>query len=172
MTIIFVVFLPHSSLSAQIYHPHNFLGFFVWLFLFFVHWVQLICPYTHGYEVMHWSMVNLPEAISLKKLILSPPQSHQLSIAPQLEVGIYEPLSDPCWNVNVTILYMSWADNHSCFQVTGAVVLSCRMLFHVGPPWPLTFAVFSHTYLRWFLSLGGSPSCVWVLHSTLYFDHL
>lgn len=65
-------------------------------------------PYTHAYEKLHWSLVDLQE-LSFGRgkenilegydsgfvKILSSPLSHQLSITSQLEVREYDPLSIP-----------------------------------------------------------------------------
>lgn len=53
---------------------------------------NLCCPYMHGCGSIHWSMVHLPEDITLKKTEFTSPGSHQLSRAPQPRVGVHETL--------------------------------------------------------------------------------
>lgn len=68
----------------QVPYLANLVNFFFFFFKPIKY--KLCCPQTPGCEAFQWSMVYLPGAMSLKKTD-SPPRSHQLPIAPQLEVG-------------------------------------------------------------------------------------
>lgn len=59
----------------------------------------LICSYELVWG-FHWSMVNLLGRISLKEIDSPSTSSHQLSIAPHLEVGTYRLCSYPCYSID------------------------------------------------------------------------
>lgn len=48
-------------------------------------------PFTHRYGAIHWSVANIPGAIPLKKTNSPSLRRHQLSITPQLSMGLTSP---------------------------------------------------------------------------------
>lgn len=63
-----------------------------------VHWfciVESLC--VHGQRIYSCSMGSLSRVESLKKSDFSSPWSHQLTISPELRVGLHEPLHLLCW---------------------------------------------------------------------------
>jgi hypothetical protein len=49
----------------------------------------------NGKRTIHWSVINLPEATSLKKIDCPYPKSHQVSMALQIKVGAPQNLPFP-----------------------------------------------------------------------------
>lgn len=66
--------------------------------LFKTQWVHLICQDVHGCRAVRWNMDNLSGAVSLRKAPSPSPTIHQLTIVIHLEVRVWEPLPNPCWD--------------------------------------------------------------------------
>jgi hypothetical protein len=61
--------------------------------------VYLCCPYTPSYWTILWSVVDLPGATPLKKIDSPLSGSYQLSIVPQLGVGVHLCRSADCFDL-------------------------------------------------------------------------
>lgn len=70
-----------------------------------------------------------------------PHSSPQLSVAPQLVVGVHEPLPLHAGMLTGLILCMSCAGSHSWCKFMRVAVLSYP-LFHLDPPQPLALKIF------------------------------
>lgn len=146
------------------------------MLFFLTHWVQ----YTHGCGAGHALEYGQPPKGHILKehcFFLPPPQSHQLSVAPQ-RWGFMSPSLIYAEMLTGAISHRSWVDNQSCFQVIGVVILLCAK--YIVSLWSSLTSDFCSllTHIPKMVSeLCGKgvwyrvPICAWALHSTLYFDH-
>jgi hypothetical protein len=89
---------------------------------------------SHGYEVIHWGVNNPGRTTTLEQTDSPSSSSYQLSIAPQLGMGL------PGW-----ILYRSCAGSHSCYKFMPAAAQRT-----VSPHVSLTTALISFCSLLWY----------------------
>lgn len=110
----------------------------------------------HGWRAIHWSLGNLPGSMLLKKIDSSSPSSYQLSIAPQLGVGLVFPFRIHAVLLNGLIFCGSWAGNLSCFVFMSAITQP-RPKDPMSPWSSLSsgFHSLSNPLLQWALSPGG-----------------
>lgn len=96
----------HSHNSSQI-HPH-------FPSLFFNNPQSPIYAITilNGYRISHWSMVHPVGTISLKKLFLSLPRNHKLSVDLRSR-GIHEPLPLLYYSIDLFTLVQAATANVS-----------------------------------------------------------
>lgn len=130
----------------------------------------MCCPFAHGYRAIHWSMINLPGAMPLKKTY---------SPIPSLETINYQELlagRDSCFPSHTGMLaswpsLRSYAGSHSGCEIT------LQQPWHApsSPPWPLALTIFLRPLLQWSLRLLGGQVwhrwsiCSWALQWHLFY---
>lgn len=88
------------------------------------HRVVFVLVYMLGYGGIHWSVVDLPEAILLKRIDFPSPSNHQWLMVHLPAVGAAEPLVLHAGMLTGLSLYRSCIDNQSCCKPMSAVTLS------------------------------------------------
>lgn len=78
---------PETSTSYSLSHS-----------LFLIHLIQFVLVNYSWALRLTWSMVNIPNALSLRETDFSSLRSNQMPLAPQLGMGLHAPLSPPPWD--------------------------------------------------------------------------
>lgn len=90
--------------------------------------------YILGYRGVHWSMVDLPEAVLIKRIDFPSPSNHQWLMVHLPVVGAAEPLVLHAGMLTGLSLYRSCIDNQSCCKPMSAATLSYPRDAAVVPP--------------------------------------
>lgn len=117
------MYFDHNNSLFFITPPRlNFYSLTLYSVFFFLitHRLSFCCPYAHG---QLWSMVDIAEATSLKKIDFPSPRSHQWSIVSQLWEGAWEFLLFPCEITDLILCRSCIGNQNGCESMNERVFL-------------------------------------------------